>query len=113
MTKFNPENKDALSFGECLHPAMKITDQADADQYLKDYTAFIQKHLDEKPRSDDKTAEEIAKINIGYFAGYFDHETNVRVQRLFQCTHPIYGSSWPTTDEAFAAGMIHAKSRIK
>ena len=30
MTQFNPENKDMLTFGELLDPAMKITDQADA-----------------------------------------------------------------------------------
>lgn len=28
MTKFNPDNKEVLNYGECLDPAMKITDQA-------------------------------------------------------------------------------------
>jgi hypothetical protein len=36
MTKFNPENKEALTYGECLDPAMKITDEADAKQYFAD-----------------------------------------------------------------------------
>lgn len=39
MTKFNPDNKptDQLTFGDILHPAMAITDQVDADQYLDAY----------------------------------------------------------------------------
>lgn len=34
MTKFNPENKATLTYGECLDPAMKITDTKDAQQYV-------------------------------------------------------------------------------
>lgn len=113
MVKFNPEGKEVLTYGECLHPAMKITDQAEADQYLKDYVAFIQTHLDIEPNPEGKTAEQIAKINLGYFAGYYDHDTSVRAHRLFKCTHPIFGNSNPTPEEAFAAGMAHEASGVQ
>ena len=56
MTKFNPENKKSLTYGECLDPAMNITDSEDAKQYKADYIGFIQKELDKKPRSDNMTA---------------------------------------------------------
>lgn len=108
MTKFNPLNKEELTYGECLDPAMHITDQADADQYKKDYIAFIQKHLDkEEPRTDDMTAEQIANTNLGYYAGYgYDRE---RVERLFKCAHPILGSiaenGESTAIQAFTAGF--------
>lgn len=107
MTKFNPENKELLTFGECLGPAMSITDAADARQYLKDYVAFIQRALDREPRTDGKTAAEIAGINLGYYAGYYDNETRERVEQLFNCWHPIFGSAKqpPTPEEAFAAGQ--------
>jgi len=91
MTKFNPEGKASLTNGECLHPAMKITDADDAAQYLRDYVAFIQGFLDKKPRQDGMTAEQIAKTNLGYFAGYYDDETRERVELLFACKHPIFG----------------------
>lgn len=91
MTKFNPENKETLTFGECLGPAMEIQDEADAKQYLAEYVAFIQKDLDKKPRNDGMTAEKIAKVNLGYFAGYYDFETMERVNRLFMTCHPIFG----------------------
>lgn len=93
ITKFNPENKDTMTYGDCLHPAMKITEQEDADQYLTEYIAHIQKLLDKEPRDDNMTAEQIAKVNIGYFSGYYDGATAERVNKLFRTTHPIFGSS--------------------
>lgn len=43
MIKFNPENKQELTYGECLEPAMKITDPEDAKQYKEAYIKFIEK----------------------------------------------------------------------
>lgn len=100
MTKFNPQN--------CLQHAMKITDEADAQQYLADYVAYIQTALDKEPRKDGVTAAQIAASNLGYFAGYYDDKTRERVERLFKCQHPIFGSiaqvGAPTAEEAFEAG---------
>lgn len=104
ITKFNPEGKEVLTYGECLHPAMKITEEADAQQYLKDYAAFIQKAMDKHPRDDDKTAEDVAKINLGYFAGYYDLETMRRVERLFNCAHPVFGK---TTETGISASKAY------
>jgi hypothetical protein len=108
MTKFNPENKETLTYGECLDPAMKITEAEDAQQYLADYVDYIQLALNKEPRDDGKTAAEIAGINLGYYAGYYDHETRERVERLFNCTHPIFGDAathQPTAEESLNAGL--------
>jgi hypothetical protein len=104
MTKFNPENKETLTYGECLHPAMKITDVEDAKQYLDAYVEYTQKHLDKDPKNDNKTALDIVKANLGYFAGYYDNETRGRVEKLFCCSHPIFGKEVPTNEEAFECG---------
>jgi len=107
MTKFNPEGKEVLTHGDCFHPAMKITEQEDADQYFKEYVAHIQGHLNKEPNKDGMTAEQIARVNLGYFAGYYDNETRIRVERLFSCSHPIFGNAkngTPTAEEAFAVG---------
>lgn len=113
MTKFNPENKSSLTYGECLGPAMQITDEADAQQYLADYVAYIQQALDREPRNDNQTAAQIAGINLGYYAGYYDHETRIRVERLFCCAHPIFGGAAkhePSRDECLSAGKAAALS---
>lgn len=109
MTKFNPEGKSVLTYGECLGPAMKITDPEDARQYFDEYVKFIEVAMRKEPRNDEKTAADIARINLGYYAGYYDEKTRECVERLFMCAHPIFGSisknGAPTADEAFAAGL--------
>lgn len=109
MTPFNPGNKDVLTYGECLKPAMKIKEQDDADQYFAQYATYIQRSLKKEPRKDGMTAEEIAKINIGYFAGYYDSETMRRVNELFKTRHPVFGKIVPMATEALQAGMTLAK----
>ena len=108
MTPFNPENKEVLTYGDCLNPAMKITEQDDADQYFVSYVAYIQQWLERESRADDMMAEDIAKINLGYFAGYYDSETRERVERLFRCKHPIFGAiateGQPSAKEAYEMG---------
>lgn len=107
MTQFNPDNKEVLTYGECLDPAMKIMEQEDADQYMAAYITFIQSWLDKEPS--DKTAEQIAKTNLGYYAGYGSNELRQRVESLFHCSHPVFGSivnnGTPTAQEAFDAGV--------
>ncbi len=55
--------------------------------------------------------------NLGYFAGYYDSETRERVERLFKCSHPVFGAiaacGQPSVKEAWAAGAIAAKVGVK
>jgi hypothetical protein len=116
MTKFNPESKELLTYGEALNPAMEITDQNDADQYLRDYITYLEGWLKKEPRGDNMTAEEIAKTNLGYYAGYYDNETRRRVEKIFMCAHPIFGkieNHVPTNEEAFNLGLKFNSSTEK
>lgn len=114
--KFNPENKTSLTIGECLAPAMEIKDQRIADQYLKDYTSYLEKFTDWTIESgnaivngDFTSAEKLAKTNLGYYTGYCDDEIRERVERLFGCEHPIFGKlaemGKPTGEESFQCGF--------
>lgn len=112
-TKFNPENKEVLTYAEALGPAMEITEQEDAEQYFRDYAEYVLRSLSNNPRNDAATAEDIAKSNLGYYAGYYDHETRERVERLFHCSHPVFGAiaenGPPTPEEAFKKGFELAR----
>lgn len=44
------------------------------------------------------TAVQLAINDFGYYAGYFDIETRLRVERLFGATHPIAGSVFDNLD---------------
>lgn len=98
------------TFGDLLHPAMEIKGQAEADAYFKklvDYSMTFWGHSREE-------AERINKSNLGYFAGYYDSETRERVERLFHCSHPVFGSiaekGTPTPEEALEAGKRMARA---
>ena len=50
-------------------------------------------------------AEEIERQNIGYFAGYYDHDIQDVVYKTFNTEHPIFGKTKPTGEQALRAGM--------
>ena len=87
-------------------PAMEITDQKEADQYFEDCV--------EHTMSFGRTREEaisIEKQNLGYFAGYYNSETMQKVNHLFKTTHPVFGDTTPTPEEAFELGKNYATSK--
>lgn len=93
---------DKATFGEKYGPAVKITDQSEADEYFE---ALVE-HTMRFGHSREE-AEKIECTNLGYWAGYYDLETRLRVERLFGCEHPFFGSAaegQPTPEEAFEMG---------
>lgn len=99
-----------MTCGEAYGPAMEITDQAEADRYFKVLVADMQKRHMKRATE----AEEIVRSNLGYYAGYYSDETRERVERLFRCAHPVFGSiaqnGAPKPEDAFRMGMESAKS---
>lgn len=92
-----------MTIGEKYEPAMKIEDQAEADRYFE----FLVGHtMGARPTTDRALAESIERQNLGYFAGYYDHATRERVEHLFNCAHPVFGSiaekGLPSADEALS-----------
>lgn len=81
------------TIGEDYGPAMEITDQAEADAYFE---GLVTRHLEERPQDGRGEAERVQRINLGYYAGYYSHETRRRVEKLFRCWHPLLG---PAGDE--------------
>ena len=55
-----------------------------------------------------------ARTNIGYFSGYYDNKTAVKIRKIFEAVHPIFGAGNKTTKEAFELGKkLGKKSRRK
>ena len=93
-----------ITFGDKYGPAMKITDQAEADAYFERCVLHTMTF-----GRDRAEAEQTERINIGYYAGYYDGETQERVNQIFRTTHPIFGASRPTPEQAFEAGKRMAE----
>ena len=100
-----------ITMGEKYGPAMKITDQAEADAYFEECVQH-QLGFGESTREE---AEHIERSNLGYVAGYGDNETRARVERLFKCAHPIFGAiaqyDPPTPEEALEIGKRLGSAR--
>lgn len=79
-----------LTYGQTLGPAMEISNQKDADEYLE---ALIEYYMRDGTKSKNE-CRELALNNLGYFAGYYDQETANRVKKLFGALHPIFGSNY-------------------
>ena len=83
-------------------PAMIIKDQAEADTYFERCVEHNMSFGNTREK-----AESIERQNLGYYAGYYDNETRVRVEKLFKCQHPVFGNASngvPTAEEAFEMG---------
>jgi hypothetical protein len=95
--------KKHITIGEKYRPAMAITDQAEADAYFERCVQHMMLHGHSR-----EMAERIERNNLGYYAGYYDHATRERVERLFRCTHPFFGPASqgaPRYDDAFTLGI--------
>lgn len=92
-----------ITHGAKYGPAMEITEQTEADRYFEECVEHSMGHGLE--RAD---AERIERANLGYYAGYYDSKTRQRVERLFRCTHPVFGAiekGEPTAEKAFEMGF--------
>jgi hypothetical protein len=78
---------EKITIGDKYRPAMEMKEQAEADAYFEQCVA----HCMSFGKSREE-AEKIERANLGYFAGYYGHETQERVERLFRCAHPIFGA---------------------
>ena len=102
---------EIITVGQKYGPAMAITDQAEADAYF----ALCVGHSMTYHRMTRAEAEALERTNLGYWAGYYDAETRARVEMLFGCSHPVFGSvasnGQPTPEAAFEAGREMAQAK--
>jgi hypothetical protein len=91
-----PNFPDVLTIGEKYGPAMELTEQADADLYFEACVEH-QMRAGGYPRAE---AEAIERANLGYYAGYYTREIQVRVERLFRCAHPVFGKTVASNDNS-------------
>jgi len=99
-----------ITIGDKYNPAMKILAQEDANKYFE----LLIQHCMQHGKSREE-AEKTERQNLGYYAGYFDVETRKRVEKLFKCSHPIFGSieenGVPTPEEAFKKGRKASRKK--
>ena len=101
---------ELLTIRELYGPTTEVTNQAAADDYFAALLRYMTHHNTEKTEEENIS---ILKQNIGYYAGYCSHETRLRVEQLFTCTHPVFGAATngePTPEEAFNLGVERGRA---
>jgi hypothetical protein len=97
-----------ITIGEKYAPAMSIGNQAEADAYFEQ---LVQHGMSFGKTREEAEADE--RAGLGYYAGYYDTHTRVRVESLFKCEHPIFGSmaknGEPSMAEALKKGLEFGK----
>jgi hypothetical protein len=110
MTSSKEPFPTCITTGDKYGPAMLITDQTEADEYFERCVAHNMSF-----GQDRQEAEHINRVNLGYWAGYYSSETRARVEKLFRCSHPIFGAiaevGVPTPEEAFQAGIARGNAK--
>lgn len=81
------------------------------------FTAYIYHLYNVNSREDVPTieyAEQCAKKNFGYFAGYYGVDVRKKVYDYFESVHPVFGNRYNVTNkEAFYAGVQRAEAKEK
>lgn len=95
-----------MNLTEVYGPAIDVKDEAGADEFFE---RLVTRHMHETGHSREQ-AEAIQRHNLGYYLGYFDTATRARLEPLFKCKHPIFGSiaenGPPSFAECFLAGVM-------
>ena len=83
------DNHHCGTYGEQFTAALACTTPAEAEAWIeKEVEHYVQFH-----GKSVAEAVQIIKSNIGYMAGYYDHETAQKIHRLFHAVHPIFGTA--------------------
>lgn len=85
--------REVNTYEALLNVLVSIENKVDALAFLNAYEA-VNPH---------------ARENIGWAVGDMDRENGRRVLELFECPHPVFGTTFPTAEEALRAGMEAAK----
>lgn len=104
------EGKNLNTIGEVFDEAVHCAKTGKASDFFKAYVEHIF-NVNDKVNTYAE-AEEIAKSNLGYFAGYYDKETIDIIYKTYQCSHPILGDK-PydvSPQEAFKKGVEYGKA---
>ncbi len=117
MTIADLAEKILQAKGEACHAILNymidhVDDEATARRLLNAYAGYVERARDQ---SDTDAAMDIAKSNLAYLAGYRDHDTRLRVERLYNCVHPVIGPASerrPTQEEMFELGKKWAEGSL-
>ena len=98
------ELRDEGTYGSIYGPAMDVQTEEEAKAY---FAALVRRHIRLTGDSDEE-ATRVERINVGYYAGYYDADTRQRVYSLYGFGHPFFGRMEASPDQLLNAGKAYA-----
>ena len=101
----NYRGKEYNTIGDVFDLALKLAKE-DPNGEAKDFFHEYVNHICMVNHYSWDKSIEIAKSNLGYFAGYHNKEVYDIIYKTYQCSHPIFGdkSFDVSPEEAFNKG---------
>lgn len=110
-------DQEFKTFAEIFNYGLSLCKCTKKKQAKDFFTAYIYYLYNVNTREDIPTieyAEQCAKKNFGYFAGYYGDDVRKKVYKYFEAVHPVFGNRYNiTAKEAFYAGVQRAKAKEK
>jgi hypothetical protein len=86
------KGKTLENMRELFEAAMKVKNKEEAGDF---FAAYISAGI----------SPNIARANLGYFAGYYGEKERRFVDEMFGAVHPVFGNNFKTSsEEAYEAG---------
>ena len=102
------KGEELNTIGDIFNKALsfaKYHDKEGANNFLKAYASYIYNENSDVKSFDE--ALQMAKNNLGYFAGYYDKQTCDLIYETYVTEHPIFGKNpfGVSPEDAFLAGL--------
>ena len=100
------EGKTLETMGEIFNTALDMAKTGDADRCQAFLTSYVEYIVSESNRNVAE-AENIAKSNLGYFAGYYSSEVYETINKAYGAVHPVFGGNpfEVSPEEAYRKGL--------
>lgn len=105
------EGKSLKTMGEIFNTALNVAETGDGDRCQAFLTSYVEYIVSESNRNVAE-AENIAKSNLGYFAGYYSSKVYETINKAYGAVHPVFGGNpfEVSPEEAYNWGL---KARTK
>ncbi len=90
-----------------------VLDSKTKEECLERFEALLTQISDKHGGTPD-SHREVQLSNIGYFSGYYDKETSLRIRKWLGAKHPIFGDGYPEfgVENCVAHGFDRASAML-
>ena len=86
------EGKTLKTMGEIFNTALDVAKTGDSDRCQAFLTSYVE-YIVSESNHNVAEAENIAKSNLGYFAGYYSSEVYETINKAYGAVHPVFGGN--------------------